>query len=44
MAYDERLAARVRRLLADRTDVRERRMFGGLSVHARRAHVLRRQR
>jgi TfoX/Sxy family transcriptional regulator of competence genes len=31
MAYDERLAARVRRLLADRTDVRERRMFGGLT-------------
>ena len=31
MAYDERLAARVRRLLADRTDVHERPMFGGLT-------------
>ena len=31
MAYDEKLAARVRALLADRTDVSERRMFGGLT-------------
>jgi hypothetical protein len=29
MAYDERLAARVRALLANRSDVSERRMFGG---------------
>jgi TfoX/Sxy family transcriptional regulator of competence genes len=31
MAYDERLAARVRALLARRTDVSERKMFGGLT-------------
>lgn len=31
MAYDEGLAARVRALLADRTDVSERKMFGGLT-------------
>src|SRR5688500_13103197 len=31
MAYDESLAARVRDLLADRTDVREQKMFGGLT-------------
>jgi len=31
MAYDEKLAARVRALLADRPDVTERRMFGGLT-------------
>lgn len=31
MAYDERLAGRVRALLADREDVSERRMFGGLT-------------
>ena len=31
MAYDERLAARVRTLLVDRTDVTERTMFGGLT-------------
>src|SRR5918995_4683218 len=31
MAYDEHLAARVRALLADRTDVVERKMFGGLT-------------
>lgn len=31
MAYDEDLANRVRALLADRTDVREQRMFGGLT-------------
>ena len=31
MAYDEKLAARVRALLDDRSDVRERRMFGGLT-------------
>lgn len=31
MAYDERLAARIRALLADRADVSERKMFGGLT-------------
>ena len=31
MAYDERLAARVRALLGNRTDVTGRRMFGGLT-------------
>ena len=31
MAYDEKLAARVRRFLGDRTDVVERKMFGGLT-------------
>jgi TfoX/Sxy family transcriptional regulator of competence genes len=31
MVYDEKLAARVRRLLADRDDVGERAMFGGLT-------------
>jgi TfoX/Sxy family transcriptional regulator of competence genes len=31
VAYDENLAARVRTLLADRTDVSERKMFGGLT-------------
>ena len=31
MAYDEKLAARVRALLAVRTDVGERKMFGGLT-------------
>ena len=31
MAYDEKLAGRVRALLADRTDVSERKMFGGLT-------------
>jgi TfoX/Sxy family transcriptional regulator of competence genes len=31
MAYDEQLAARVRALLADRSDVGERKMFGGLT-------------
>jgi TfoX/Sxy family transcriptional regulator of competence genes len=31
VAYDERLAARVRGLLADRSDVSERKMFGGLT-------------
>jgi TfoX/Sxy family transcriptional regulator of competence genes len=31
MAYDEQLAARVRALLASRTDVTERKMFGGLT-------------
>jgi TfoX/Sxy family transcriptional regulator of competence genes len=31
MAYDEALAARVRRALAGRTDVAEKRMFGGLT-------------
>ena len=31
MGYDERLADRVRELLAERTDITERRMFGGLT-------------
>jgi len=31
VAYDERLAARVRALLGNRTDVSERKMFGGLT-------------
>lgn len=31
MAYDEKLAERVRRLLSDRDDVSERAMFGGLT-------------
>jgi len=31
VTYDEELVARVRALLADRTDVAERRMFGGLT-------------
>jgi TfoX/Sxy family transcriptional regulator of competence genes len=31
VAYDERLAARVRALLASRADVSERKMFGGLT-------------
>ena len=31
MVYDEALAARIRRLLADRAGVRERKMFGGLA-------------
>ena len=31
MAYDEKLAARVRALLSDRGDVSERPMFGGLT-------------
>jgi len=31
MAYDEKLASRVRALLADRSDVREQKMFGGLT-------------
>ena len=31
MAYDEQLAVRVRALLASRTDVSERKMFGGLT-------------
>jgi TfoX/Sxy family transcriptional regulator of competence genes len=31
MAYDAQLAAHVRALLADRTDVREQKMFGGLT-------------
>lgn len=31
MAYDEKLAARVRRLLAKRLDIEERKMFGGLA-------------
>jgi TfoX/Sxy family transcriptional regulator of competence genes len=35
MAFDEQLAARVRKLLADRSDVTERRMFGGLTFMVR---------
>ncbi|MGH3117719.1 MAG: TfoX/Sxy family protein [Gaiellales bacterium] len=31
MAYDEQLAAHVRTLLANRTDITERKMFGGLT-------------
>ena len=31
VAYDEELAARVREVLADRTDVDEKKMFGGLT-------------
>lgn len=31
MAYDEQLAVRIRRVLAQRSDMTERRMFGGLS-------------
>jgi TfoX/Sxy family transcriptional regulator of competence genes len=31
MAYDEKLAGRVRRLLGDRRDVSERAMFGGIT-------------
>lgn len=35
MAYDERLATRVRRVFADRRDIEERTMFGGLTFMAR---------
>jgi hypothetical protein len=35
MAYDEKLAARVRTLQGDRSDVTERRMFGGLTFMIR---------
>jgi hypothetical protein len=35
MAFDEKLAARVRNLLADRPDLTERRMFGGLTFMLR---------
>ena len=35
MAFDEKLAARVRMLLADRSDLTERRMFGGLTFMVR---------
>ena len=31
MAYDEQLAERIRTILGDRDDVRERKMFGGLA-------------
>jgi TfoX/Sxy family transcriptional regulator of competence genes len=31
MAYDEALAGRIRSVLADRADVRERKMFGGIA-------------
>lgn len=34
MAYDERLALRVRRVLADRRDIEEKAMFGGLAFMA----------
>ncbi|MCH7488478.1 MAG: TfoX/Sxy family protein [Chloroflexi bacterium] len=35
MAYDEELAERIRAALADRTDVSERKMFGGLTFMLR---------
>jgi hypothetical protein len=35
VAYDEALAARVRDLLAERSEVREQRMFGGLTFMVR---------
>jgi hypothetical protein len=35
MAYDEALAGRVRAILGARTDVREQRMFGGLTFMVR---------
>jgi TfoX/Sxy family transcriptional regulator of competence genes len=35
MAYDESLANRVRQILARRSDIEERRMFGGLAFMAR---------
>ena len=35
MAYDEELAERIRAALADRTDVIERKMFGGLTFMLR---------
>src|SRR5262245_28367020 len=35
MAYDETLAARIRKLLHGRTDVTERKMFGGLAFMRR---------
>jgi len=37
MAFDETLAARIRRVLADRADVVELRMFGGLAFMAKAA-------
>jgi hypothetical protein len=43
MAYDEQLATRVRKLLGNRTDVSERRMFGGLTFMIGGNHVLRRE-
>ncbi|MGZ4256121.1 MAG: hypothetical protein ACXVHB_31095 [Solirubrobacteraceae bacterium] len=35
MAYDERLADHVRELIGERTNVTERRMFGGLTFMVR---------
>ena len=35
MVYDEELAARVREILADRLDVREQKMFGGIAFMLR---------
>jgi TfoX/Sxy family transcriptional regulator of competence genes len=35
MAYDQKQAARLRRALADRTDIEEKTMFGGLAFMAR---------
>ncbi len=35
MAYNEELAERIRQLLSDRTDVTERRMFGGMAFMVR---------
>jgi len=31
MAFDEKLAARLRKLLGDRSDIKEKKMFGGLA-------------
>ena len=35
MAYDEKLAARIRRVLEDRSDVAEKHMFGGVAFMVR---------
>jgi TfoX/Sxy family transcriptional regulator of competence genes len=35
MAYDEKLAERIRGILADRPDIEERRMFGGIAFMVR---------
>ena len=42
MAYDEALAERIREMLAPREAVTERKMFGGIALHGRRQHGLRR--
>ena len=41
MGYDEKLAMRIRGLLAGNTDITERKMFGGLAFFAQEPHVLR---